>query len=263
MVEKIIDAPSGHKLNRIFSREASEGLYFERDWRLGLKIKSPEVEPSYVCYDVNEASTKRCELFVGDEIIKFDNFQPKNNLKYYIFSRGQRHFIYYIDDQLQSYSDCRKLALELAKQGKEVLISEVFCKLKRIAHADKVAVHPFELSPTKKDIFFWHSRNNTFSNLISAEEEKALDMEDLISWQPMGQSNLSIFRRLAYYRLGELTKFSAPSGEHAFSVVSKLGVSDSFDTYVKAIEYCKEQNKKGEAGCEYIICENLDSMSWH
>jgi hypothetical protein len=263
MKEIIIEKPNQESLDQLFGVDESIGLYFERSWRHGLKVKALKEKPSYVCYGVNEGTTKKCQLFKGGEVIDFDGFQPKNNLKYYLYAKGEEQIVYYNSNEKLSYSVLREKAEALASEGKEVLISEEFCKLRRIEYKEKVPFHPFEQSIKGKDIFFLHSRTKTFSNLITNDEQKALGMEDLESWQTMGYSNLSMFKRLSHFCLGELKKYSAPSEEHSFSTISKNGESESFKTYVEAIEFCKKQNKKGEIGCEFIICENLQSMSWH
>ena len=263
MKEIIITLPNPEKLVRLFSTDESVGLYFERNWGHGLKIKDLQFEPSFACYDINEGSTKKCQLFRGEEIIDFDHFQPKNNLEYYIYAKGEDQISYYFFEETQSYSNCRKVAVALAQEGKEVLISEEFCKLKNIVYNKNEEFHPFDERPTQRSIFFVHSRSNTFSNLITEEEEKQITMQDIESWYASGHSNINIYKRVAYFQLGELKKFCSPNKESTFSVISKMGESDSFKSYDLAVAFCKEQNKKGEAGCELLICENMHSMSWH
>ncbi|MFT4533365.1 MAG: hypothetical protein ACJA1A_001755 [Saprospiraceae bacterium] len=258
-----ISCDSQMKIDRIFGMNEAVGLYFKRSWGSGVAVSDVYKSDFLTCYSINAGSTKKVQLSTNKRIVVFDNFRPKNNLQYYIHTSGDKQINAYYFENKMSYSECQKYATNLISQGFKVLISEQHCKLKSISSSEE-RIHAFHGKKSNADIFFYHTSSATFSDLVTQEENEKLDLNDIFSWYPMGHSNLNILRRVAYFLFGKLTKLGNNSSHKGpYGVYSKLGAVDSFGNYQMALDFCSSENDKGEAGSEFLICEIVNSMSWH
>lgn len=250
------------KIDGFFSKDESLGLYFGETWGGGRWIGSLHVSDYEQFSGVNSKSSKKVQLFIDGEVIDFDNFIPKSNLSYSVFSKSEDGIEEHPFEPNYSYKTIKKYALDLAKKGMIVLLTEAHLKVKTIVPR-KDPIQPFSKRKVNENLFFFHTRTGIFSNLISAEENSEIDLNRLDSWMRSGYSNMVLAKRLAYFFDGEITLFEKADPDKKFAVFSREKHIQSFKNYQEAVEYCRTKDKRGKYPCEFLICEELNYMSWH
>lgn len=260
----IISTEGKETINNFFSTNEENGLYFRREWNRGIKISKLQKSPYLRSFGVNEGNTKKIQHLNSNEITNFDNFKPKNNLTYFVFTKENGLINQYFFEEPRTYFNCEKLAERLALKGCEVVIAEEHLKIKTIIHREEGLLHPFSEEKTTRDVFIYHSRTKSFSNLISLEEQKDLSFDDLLSWFSMGYATLFFAKRAAYFLDGKVSFFERNiTRDKPSSVYSKSEYIASFANFDKALAFCQAENSKTKIGSEFLICISIRTDSWH
>jgi hypothetical protein len=260
----VVSVEGKETINNFFSTNEVNGLYFRREWNRDTRISKLQQSSYLSSYGANEGNTKKIEYLSSNEIKSFDNFTPKNNLTYFVYTKEKGLLNQYFFEEPHSYLNCKQLAEKLILEGSEVVIAEEYLKIKTIIHREEGMFHPFSEEKTTHNIFIWHSRTKSFSNLISLEEENNLSFEDLLSWFSMGYATLFFAQRVAYFLDGEVVFFEKEIlRDKSYSVYSKTGHLESFKNFDKALAFCQTENSKTEIGSEFLISISIKTNSWH
>lgn len=259
-------------IETLMNPSEERGLYFYHSCGHKFGISAHHNDSCMNIYDTNEQSYKIVQKITATEIINYDNFIPKNNLQYFLYSLKDGeiigHFMIsgdYIEKVKNTYKEMFNAAKKLTSEFDILILAEVSPKIKRILNFKSENYNPFEKSNVgEKDTFIYHTRTGTFSNLIPKERYDTLDLNDLCKYQPMGHSSLIVVQRIALFNNGEISMFNKQyKNAEEFILFSRSSSGEKFTSYGHAVSYCKEQNAKNKHGCEYLITALIVDMSWH
>lgn len=250
------------KINNLFSKDGSLGLYFAYTWGSGSEFAALQTSDYLKFSDANSSGHKKVQLFSDGAIVDFDGFHPKSNLSYLVLSKGEGQINYHYSEPELDYEASKQMSVSLMEKGKTALIAELHNKSRTICSKEN-PIHPFSKERSEGNIFLHHTRTEIFSNLITEEENNSFDLNDLNSWMSAGHSNLITSKRVAIYDCDDIINFGKVTKEAKHEVYTRKEFISSFGSYNEALNYCRECNGKQKLGCEFLICESINHMSWH
>ncbi len=250
------------KINKLFSKDESIGLYFAYTWGSGSEFTALQTSDYLKFSDANSGGYKKAQLFSDGAIVDFDGFHPKSNLSYIVLSVGVGCINLHYNEPELAYKASKQLALSLMEEGETVLIAELHNKSKTICSRE-TPIHPFSKDRTEGNLFFYHTRTGIFSNLITEAEQQEFDLNDLNRWMSAGHSNLLLSKRVAVYDCDAIVNFGKVDKDAKHDIYTRKEFISSFGSYSEALNYCKAENKRHKYGCEFLLCESIHHMTWH
>ena len=206
ILEPLSTGSNNSIVNDFFSKEESTGLYFQIDWSSSYNIYYLGNISIFNDTGINNQTEKRVQYLDKKHTIGFDNFKPKNNLKYSVYVKTENGIAKCFPElKHESYKNIRNVANQLISDGHTVIISEMYAKTKKLVYQSDQELDPFSLEKSHRKVFFYHSSSRTFSNLI-LEEDSYLDRETIIGWFGLGYATIFKCKKVAYCFLGDVVK---------------------------------------------------------
>ncbi len=246
-----------------FSEKINKYSFFLLDWYNGLTIQFIGNESIFNSINANNQTQIKVEYLYKEQIVQTDNFKPKNNLKYSLYAqKNNERFLCFLNGAELTYKNVKAAALQLTKQDYKVIIAENYVKSKVLVPQHEPEIQPFNLKRSDRNIFYYHSRTNTFSNLLNKETSDKIGLDSLDNWFSIGYSTIFICQRVTYY-LANHTKEFAKKEKGNYIVFSKEDMVSTFKNYNDAISYCDKKSRNKKLNFEFLIAREIRSIQWH
>ena len=269
----LIKGPKQINLDKLFETEINpnNNLYFDfsfsKDYSL-LSFSTAEYIKGY--RDDSTYIWKKVCFFSGDIKKEIDNFIPIQNGDYFVFSKTKDNQVYVnfpINDKDYDPSiDSALKIVDLLKDEQEVILVEGLEQSKRITYSDsKIIASAFSEDTDLPDVFIYSSGGKKYSNLSTKEYIDSFDLEKITSYFPMGYTTLFFVKRLQLIGRHNTVSFNSIKKSNGSLVLydKSEGRVASFESYKEVEHFIKRKNKPSSHKSEYLVCNEIESMSWH